>query len=132
MNISYTTEYRALSPNEMHKIMDDARQLQAEALRDAFVALARGVGAVGRRILAWLRQSVASIGEAAAARESYEQVSRLTGRELADIGLTRGDIAGVAAGIHRRPAPAAAKTSRRMIRKAAEQDNLEQRYREAA
>ena len=132
MNRLHKFEYRALSADEVNKIMDEARQLQAEAIRDGFVAAARGVASFGRRFRSWLRLTAASSTEAVAARKTYEQLSRLTERELADIGLTRGEIAAVAAGIHRRQSAAVVRKTTLVTPKAVEQDNVEQRYRDAA
>lgn len=133
MNSAHNVGYRALSADEINKIMDDARQLQAQAFRDSFVAIARGTASIGRRIWSRLRLIATSLSEAVAARKTYEQLSRLTERELADIGLTRGEIAEVAAGLYRRQSTAVLRTAKLVPPKAAvEQDNVEQRYREAA
>ena len=68
-------------------------RLQAMQARDAAMAalLLRGVTSIGR--------ALAAIGAALVTwperRATYERLSRLSDRQLADIGLTRGDIARV-------------------------------------
>jgi uncharacterized protein YjiS (DUF1127 family) len=102
-----------------------ARQLQAQAVRDGTLFLARGVA----RGVRWLASTAASwlltVGEALAAKRAYEELSRLSDHHLADMGLTRDDIPAVAWGRLRRDvgivdAPETART-----------DDVAQRYRNA-
>lgn len=123
---------RSLTPDEINRIMDDARQLQAQVAGQGFRAIGKGTAWLARRIWSWARLIVASFNEALVARRTYEQLSRLTERELADIGLTRGDIPAVAAGVYRRQSDAPVRKANPVPPKAAEQDNMEQRFREAA
>ena len=71
----------------------DAIVAQAVQTRDA--ALAASL----RRFFGGIGQAVAAIGAALASwptrRATYEKLRRLNDRELADIGLTRGDVARV-------------------------------------
>jgi uncharacterized protein YjiS (DUF1127 family) len=68
-------------------------RLAAIAERDAAVAggLRRGVGAIGQA----LKAAFAAIAEWPRRRAVYDQLHSLSDRELADIGLTRGDISHV-------------------------------------
>jgi uncharacterized protein YjiS (DUF1127 family) len=74
---------------------------QAIAARDAHVAgmLVRGVKAVGRLVTALLTWPER--------QNTYESLRQMSDRELADIGLTRGDIARVFEPGFRLPSPAA-------------------------
>ncbi|MGG5808846.1 DUF1127 domain-containing protein [Falsiroseomonas sp. CW058] len=56
----------------------------AKALRSAFTRIGQALGSVGQALLNWPER-----------RRTYESLRSLTDRELADIGLTRGDIARV-------------------------------------
>ncbi len=56
----------------------------AAGVKRAFVALGRTLAALGSAIVTWPER-----------RATYESLRSLTDRELADIGLTRGDIARV-------------------------------------
>jgi uncharacterized protein YjiS (DUF1127 family) len=103
-----------------------ARQLQAQAVRDGALFLARGVA----RGVRWLASPAASwllaVGEALAEKRAYEELSRLSDHHLADMGLSRDDIPAVVWGRLRRDegivdAPETAPA-----------DDVAQRYRKAA
>jgi hypothetical protein len=107
-----------------HALQARARQLQARAMRDLGRSLARGA-ATGAR---WLGSGAASwllaVGEALAAKRAYEELSRLSDRQLFDMGLTRDDLAAVAWGeLHaarrEEDAPEAAEDIAQRFRKAA-------------
>ncbi len=125
-------EFRRLSPAELDTLQDEARQLQAQATRDGLLAIARGIAWLGRQLWSGLRRVATSFGEAQAARRASQELSRLSDRELADLGLSRGDIRIFVAGMFRREPHTAASSIREVAKKATGQDNMEQRYREAA
>jgi uncharacterized protein YjiS (DUF1127 family) len=70
-------------------------RIVAEAVRARDEAIARGL----RRFFGRLGDALAAVGAALASwptrRATYDRLRRLSDRELADIGLTRGDIARV-------------------------------------
>jgi uncharacterized protein YjiS (DUF1127 family) len=114
------------TPENAYAIQARARQLQAQAVRDSAVFVARSVASGVR----WLASTAASwllaVGEAVAAKRAYEELSRLSDHNLADMGLTRDDIPAVVWGGLRRvedivDAPEAAPT-----------DDVAQRFRNAA
>lgn len=73
-----------------------ARQLKAQAFGELLALLGRGIATGVRRLASIAASFLAVVEEAAAARRAYEELSRLSDHELADIGLSRGDIAAVA------------------------------------
>jgi uncharacterized protein YjiS (DUF1127 family) len=114
------------TPEDAYAIQARARQLQAHAVRDGALFLARSVVSGVR----WLASTAASwllaFVEALAAKRAYEELSRLSDHHLADMGLTRDDIPAVAWGRLRRDedtsdAPETTRT-----------DDVAQRYRKAA
>jgi uncharacterized protein YjiS (DUF1127 family) len=103
-----------------------ARRLQAQAVRDGALFLARGVARGVRRLALATASWFVAAGEALAAKQAYEELSRLSDHHLADMGLTRDDIPAVVWGGLRSDkdivdAPEAART-----------DDVAQRYRKAA
>ncbi len=140
LNRNDRVEFRRLSPAELDTLQDEVRQLQAQATRDGLLAIAAGIAWLGRQLWSGLRHVTTSFGEAQAARRAYQELSRLSDRELADMGLTRSNIPAVVAGIFHREADSAFSTNREVVRvtpaqdnaMTPAQDNMEQRYREAA
>lgn len=76
-------------------------QAIAAGLRRLFTGLGRGLAAVGAAVLSWPER-----------RQAYENLRGLTDRELADIGLARGDISRVFEPGFRMPARGAANANR--------------------
>lgn len=124
----------------MDAILEEAHRVRAQATSDALLAIGRGIAWLGRQIWAGLREVASSLDKAQAAHRTYEELSRLSDRELADIGLTRSNIPAVVAGVFHREADTAFSTDRKVVREISAQnhamtpaqDNKEQRYREAA
>lgn len=104
-------EFRVPSPQEIRALERDARLMQARAIEQGLVAVARGVAWLGRRIWSVLGDVARLASEARAAKRRYQALARRSDRELADIGLTRADIPAVVAGTFRREPNAAANTS---------------------
>lgn len=83
--------------------MTETTMLNVETMRSA----RRGHGAATAilAVLSRIGRGIVALAEAfAEARQRqrlYEDLSRMSDRELADIGLRRGDIAAVVAGVHR-------------------------------
>jgi len=73
-----------------------ARQLRAQVLSEFLSSLGRGIAGGVHRLASAVTSFVIAMGETAAAWRTYEELSRLSDRQLADIGLTRSDIAAVA------------------------------------
>lgn len=140
MNKDNRIEFRRLSPDEIDALQHEARRLQAQATKEGLLALARGIAWLGRQVWSGLRGIARSFSEAQAARRTYEELSRLSDRELADMGLTRSNIPAVVAGNFHREADAAFNMDREVVRvtpaqdnaMTPAQDNMEQRYSEAA
>jgi uncharacterized protein YjiS (DUF1127 family) len=80
------------SPTELVRSVEDSRRLRAEATADMIASLARTVARSVRRgtepLARWQEQ-----------RRTYQALSRLSDRALADIGIERDHIALVAKGI---------------------------------
>jgi uncharacterized protein YjiS (DUF1127 family) len=90
------------SHEEMQRLQIEAQRLRAEAAVDTIFAIGHAI--------AWVVSPVVRLGQRAAAglaRQSkidriYGELSRMADRDLADIGLGRGDIQAVAYGTYRR------------------------------
>lgn len=87
---------RELAPYPSDSLSAEARRLRAEAVRELASMIGRGIARAVRRLAGAAASSLLAIGEALAARRTYEELSRLSDHELADIGLRREDIAAVA------------------------------------
>jgi uncharacterized protein YjiS (DUF1127 family) len=125
-------EFRRLSPNEIDALQHEARRLQTQTTKEGFLAIARGFAWLSRQIWSGLRGVARSFSEAQAAKRTYEQLSRLSDRELADMGLTREDIPAVVVGTFRREPDVVLSDNREVAENTPLQDDVEQRYREAA
>lgn len=89
------TEITRPSPEEMREIMDRVRRERAAVFA---AGIRKAVGAV----VGFLRAIATAFAEARRQRAVYEELSRLSDRELRDIGLNRADIPAVVAGTYRR------------------------------
>jgi uncharacterized protein YjiS (DUF1127 family) len=125
-------EFRRLSSNEIDALVHEARRLQTQTTKEALLAIARGFAWLARQIWSGLREVARSFSEAQAARRSYEQLSRLSDHELADMGLTREDIPAVVVGTFPREPDVVLSASREVAKDTPLPDDVEQRYREAA
>jgi uncharacterized protein YjiS (DUF1127 family) len=125
-------EFRRLSSNEIDALVHEARRLQTQTTKEALLAIARGFAWLARQIWSGLREVARSFSEAQAARRTYEQLSRLSDRELADMGLTREGIPAVVVGTFRREPDVVLSANREAAENAPLRDDVEQRYREAA
>jgi uncharacterized protein YjiS (DUF1127 family) len=74
-------------PSDEHQIINAAQRLRSQY-----------VGTLFGKVAAHLRAKIAEFGQTLADARSARVLSEMTDRELADIGLTRGDIAAIAAG----------------------------------
>ena len=79
-----------------------ARELRSHAVSEFLENLVRKISAGVKRATSGVASWLSSAGRAIAARRTYEVLSRLSDRQLADIGLTRHEIPAVAFGDHRR------------------------------
>jgi uncharacterized protein YjiS (DUF1127 family) len=132
MNKNYRVEFRVPSPDEIRALERDARLLQARAIQQGLLAVARGVAWLGRRIWSVLSEVARMFSEARAAKRRYQALSRRSDRELAGMGLTRADIRAVVAGTFRREPDAAVNTSHDVRTRDPSPAIAEPRYREAA
>ena len=90
-------EITTFSRDEAYRILAQARRLRS----DQFAA---GALWVGRAIINFARVIGTAFAEARRQQALYERLSRMTDRELRDMGLTRSDIPAVAAGVRAREA----------------------------
>ena len=74
-----------LSMEDINKLVRDARLAQAKVFGDIFKSAVKALG-----------KSFAAIGKGIRAAVAFDELARLSDRELADIGLNRDQIAGVA------------------------------------
>jgi uncharacterized protein YjiS (DUF1127 family) len=82
----------AANPVNQLEIYHQARQMQAQAVREL-------AGKVGSAIAKVLRPVISAIREGHERRQIYWELSSLDDRTLGDIGITRSDIPRVAAGL---------------------------------
>lgn len=90
----------AANPVNQLEIYYQARQMQAQVVREL-------AGKIGSAIAKVLRPVISAIREGHERRQIYWELSSLDDRTLGDIGITRADIPRVAAGLwtpERRPA----------------------------
>ena len=99
------TEIRPPDPEVAQAQYAHARQLQAQAMRELLARIARAVARGAGRLAAIAVSFQEAFGQALAARRTYEELSRLSDWQLADIGLVRGDIPDVVYGRLRRGNP---------------------------
>jgi uncharacterized protein YjiS (DUF1127 family) len=125
-------EFRRLSPNEIDALQHETRRLQTQTTKEGLLAIVRGFAWLARQIWSGLRGVARSFSEAQAARRTYEQLSRLSDHDLADMGLTREDIPAVAVGTFRGESNVVLSANREVAKDRSLRDDVEQRYREAA
>lgn len=114
VNVMTQQTYQQPSRQEVLALINQANQLRAEALRTMYAGLGRRISSVARAAVAAVVGFGQAFAEARRAQHLYEQLSQMSAHELADIGLTRGDIPAVVAGVFRRDgdvAPAEAVTT---------------------
>jgi YD repeat-containing protein len=125
---SRITPIHSIDRSNYSALYNRAIQLRAEAIHDYTGRIARAIAAAARRGISAARSLLSAIEHARAARMTYDQLSRLSDRTLADIGITRGEIAAVAWNRSRwdedGPRPTAAT--------AVAEEEVEQKYRLAA
>lgn len=85
----------ALTKAELDRLLPEPRSLETEQARGVFLAALRARDAL---LLTGLPQLFGRLAKRARVRRASAELRALTDRELADIGLTRGDIANVVAG----------------------------------
>lgn len=83
---------RRPTEDEIRRFQVEARRLQGQAVGELAALVGRGTVAAGRWLASTAGTALRAFGEAVAARRTYEVLSRLSDRELADIGLTREEI----------------------------------------
>ena len=79
------------SPDFQHRVMTEARREQAMAMADTF-------GGAYSRLVAFVKSTVASVAQAMRQAQQMAELSRLSDRQLADIGIKRSDIPQVVMG----------------------------------
>ena len=118
--------FRRATPEQMRAVRIRARELQAKAMQDFLVSVGRGIVKGVRWTVSTTGSLLSALGEARAASKTYHELSRLSDRELADIGLRGSEIARVAWGLSGRMEDRAVGTAE------AAEEAVEREYREAA
>ncbi len=84
--------FQSPSPEEMSRLMAEAKRIQAEATRDlvrgAARVLRRAVTGVGRALVGW----ASSFEQARRAQTMYDELARMSDEQLAARGLSRAGI----------------------------------------
>lgn len=104
--------FRSPTRTEVMAIMAEADRLRAEAVAGILRTAAATLLALPGKLAAIVTNVLDAIHEGVEAQERYNQLSRMSDRELADMGINRGDIPAVVAGVYQSPATEAAATSR--------------------
>ena len=91
---------------ELNALQVEAQKMRAEAMVDTVFAISRGTRSVFQALVLVGRPTAASLERKRTVDRIFGELSRMTDRDLSDIGLSRGDIFSVARGDYRRdPAP---------------------------
>jgi uncharacterized protein YjiS (DUF1127 family) len=93
---SRMTPKHGIDRGDYSALYNKAIQLQAEAIHDFGGRMTRAIAVAARRGISAVGSLLSAIEHARAARRTYDQLSRLSDRTLADIGISRGEIAAVA------------------------------------
>jgi len=88
---------------EIQRIEIEAQLARAEAISDAVAALGRGIGNLFGALVRGVRRIPAAIAKQHEADRIISELSRMSNRDLADLGIARSDIAAIAAGTYARP-----------------------------
>lgn len=97
--------FNAVSAGQISNLQAEAQHMRAEAMANAAVAIGRGIARLFAplfRVGKWTADSLARQNEV---ERIYRELSRMTDRDLADIGVSRADIPAIAEGTYRRAAP---------------------------
>jgi uncharacterized protein YjiS (DUF1127 family) len=89
---------------QINRLLMDAQRARAEAMAGVVVALGRGIANLFAPIVRLGKRTASSFEHQREANRIHSELSRMTDRDLADIGLSRGDICAVAEGKYRRQA----------------------------
>ncbi|WP_436639980.1 DUF1127 domain-containing protein [Microbaculum sp. FT89] len=98
------TNRQNASVGRISELQIEAERLRAEAIANMIIAAASGIGRLFSLIVRLGKRGVASLQRRREADRIVRELSRMTDRDLADIGLGRGDIMAVANGSFVRPA----------------------------
>jgi len=97
---------RTLPAGELNALQIEAQQMRAEAMVDTVFAIGKGIRNLFRSVVRIGERTAASLERKRTVDRIFGELSRMTDRDLADIGLCRGDILAVSDGTYRRdPAP---------------------------
>ena len=98
------TNFHEAQTWQINRLLVEAQRARAEAIADIVFAIGRGVARLFAPLVALGRQTAASLEHRREVDRLYRELSHMTDRDLADIGLSRGDICAVAEGTYRREA----------------------------
>lgn len=93
--ITAKAEAALLIPTPPSRREEEIEAIRLSAIRARDEATLGTIGRVARRAAAAVAELVETVATWPRRQQTYENLARLTDRELADIGLTRGDIARV-------------------------------------
>jgi uncharacterized protein YjiS (DUF1127 family) len=97
------TNVRGVAPASISDLQAEAQRLRAEAMVDVVFAVARAIGSVFAPLVRLGKRTAASIERQRQSDRILRELSYMTDRDLADIGLNRSDICAVADGTYTRP-----------------------------
>ena len=96
-NNDYTAPYGELSALQI-----EAQRLRAEAMADMMFGISGSVRSLFRAFVSIGKRTAESLERRRTVGRIFGELSRMTDRDLADIGLCRGDILAVSEGTYRR------------------------------
>lgn len=96
------TEFNAVPVGQFTHLRFEAQRLRAEAMVDALIAIWNGVSRLVSPLVRFGRWAAGRLARRQEIDRIYAELSRMSDRDLADIGIARGDIPAVAEGTWRR------------------------------
>lgn len=96
------TNFQDAPIGSISKLQIEAQRLRAEAMADVAHALFTGIARLFAPLVRLGKRTVSSLERRHAVDRIYRELSQMTDRDLADIGLNRSDIMAVAEGTYRR------------------------------
>lgn len=88
--------------NDARRIEIEAQMARAEAMAETILAIVRGIGYLFAPLGRILRRLAAAAAMRREGDRIFSELSRLSDRDLADIGIARSDIRAIAAGTYAR------------------------------
>jgi uncharacterized protein YjiS (DUF1127 family) len=93
---------RTAHVGDLNALQIEAQLLRAEAMVDTMHSVGRGIRSLFRALVQMGKRTAVSLERKRMVDRIFGELSRMTDRDLADIGLCRGDILAVSDGTYRR------------------------------